>query len=103
MTTEELIAEAKSWIRMTTSSLDEEIEQTLDACLLDLDNAGVINRDPEDALIKQAMKLYVKAQFGYEDRAEEFEQRYEFLKKSLSLSSTYNTEEEEEDSEGAGS
>lgn len=93
---EELIAEARTWLRMTTTTLDDEIEQTIAACILDLNNGGVVNLDTDDALIRQAVKLYLKAQFGYDTSREKFERAYEFLKYSLELSSDYNAESEDE-------
>ena len=90
------VESAKKWIRLASSAYDEEIEQAVDACLLDLKNAGVERRPLEDALIQQAVKLYLKAQFGYNDADDKYQQSYEHLKKALALSGDYNTAEETE-------
>lgn len=89
-----LVAEARGWLRITTESRDDEIEQVMNACLIDLSNAGVVAIDAEDAAIKQALKLYLKSQFGYDSDAVRFGKAYEFLKCSLALSGDYNTEDE---------
>lgn len=86
----QLIAEARFWIRKSSNTFDSEILQTMNSCLLDLKNAGVQKLDVDDPLIKQALKLYLKAQFGYEEDSEKFEKSYEYLKSSLSLSGDYN-------------
>lgn len=84
-----LVTEAKKWLRISASSEDDEIGQTINACLADLSNAGVIKIDTSDALIRQAIKLYLKSQYGYDADAEKFSKSYEFLKSSLSLSGDY--------------
>lgn len=88
----ELVTAARGWLRIGITSRDDEIRQVISACLIDLSNAGVANLDTTDPLIQQAMKLYLKSQFGYDEEAGRFGQAYEFLKCSLALSSDYNTE-----------
>lgn len=89
MTTEQ-IAAAKLWLRISTDAMDEEIGQTMDACLLDLHNAGVNAPQMTSPLVQQAVKLYCKAQFGYDDDSEKFSRAYEYLKNALALSGDFN-------------
>ncbi|UZT82142.1 head-tail connector protein [Caproicibacterium sp. BJN0003] len=86
-----LLPSARNWLRITSNSLDDEILQTMSACIIDLQNSGVNRIDTEDFLIQQAIKLYCKSQFGYDKDAEKFSQAYEHLKASLSLSGDYNS------------
>ena len=92
--TTDLVTEARSWLRISTESRDDEIKQVMEACLIDLSNGGVVVIDPDDSAIKQAMKLYLKSQFGYDNNADKFGRAYEYLKYSLALSGDYNTEGE---------
>ena len=94
-----LVVAARGWLRIGTSSRDEEIRQVIDACLIDLKIGGVAVRDPDDKLIQQAIKLYLKSQFGYDNNAEKFGEAYEHLRNALSLSEDYNTESEDDDGE----
>lgn len=87
-----LLPDAKTWIRRSTSSLDGEVEQTVAACLMDLGGVGVRNIDAEDPLIQQAAKLYLKANFGYDDHAERWALFYDRLKAFLSSCSAYTEE-----------
>ena len=98
MTSHDLLPKAKKWLRAISDAADEEYEQTINACVLDLKNAGVAEPDLSDPLIQQAVKLYLKAQAGYEENAERFNEAYEHMKKSLGISSTYreNGDETEE-------
>lgn len=87
-----LLPEAKLWIRRSTSSLDIEVEQTVAACLMDLSVVGVKNIDAEDPLIQQAAKLYLKANFGYDENAEKWQRAYDKVKDFLSSSGAYTEE-----------
>lgn len=86
------VQKVKLWIRGLSigSVLDEEIWQDVLACCADLKIAGVVKTDLDDPLIQQAVKLYCKAHFGYEEESEKFQQAYDALKASLSLSGDYN-------------
>lgn len=90
MTTQELVPLVKSWLRISAASVDAEMEQTIDACVLDLKNAGAVTVLLSDTLIQQAVKLYCKAQFGFDKDAEKFGAAYEHLKAALALSGDYN-------------
>lgn len=92
-----LVVSARGWLRIATKSRDNEIRQVIDACLIDLSIGGVAVIDTEDPAIQQAIKLYLKSQFGYDSNAEKFGKAYEFLKAALALCGDYNTEEEEAD------
>ena len=87
-----LLASAKIWLGYSKNVFDDEITQTIQACILDLTNGGVKKIDLDDPLIQQALKLYLKAQFRSDPSAEKFAKSYEFLKYSLELSSDYNQE-----------
>ena len=90
--TNEMIVSARKWLRITTTSKDDEIRQVMEACLIDLSIGGVVEVNPSDSLVSQAIKLYLKAQFGYDANAVKFEQAYEHLKRALALCGDYNTE-----------
>lgn len=84
-----LLPEAKVWVRKSSESLDDEIKQTIEAAFLDLSIAGVRNIDTGDALIRQAVKLYLKAQFGFNEESAKYEAAYEHVKAAMSLCSDY--------------
>ena len=88
--TPEQIDTAKRWLRISTDALDDEIDQTMEAAMQDLKNAGVNEPWWEDRLVQQAVKLYCEAEFGYGDENEKFSRAYEYLKNALALSGDYN-------------
>lgn len=84
--------EVKMWLRVGGSNAtDTEVDQTIRASLLDLQAGGVVKTDLSDALIQQAVKLYCKANFGYDEDAPKFSVAYEHLKSALGLCGEYNT------------
>jgi hypothetical protein len=99
--TNEMVASAKKWLRIETQATDDEVRQTLEACLLDLSIGGVAAISTTDKLIQQAMKLYLKSQYGYDPNADKFGQAYEHLKRALALCGDYNTPRPSEESNSA--
>lgn len=88
-----MIEEVKNSLRVNGSDLDIEVLDLIDAAKADLILSGV-NKDKvldTDPLIKRAIILYCKANFGYDDvnMAERFQQSYTSLKTHLTLSVEY--------------
>lgn len=94
MASTELITEVKKWLSISTDSVDDEIKQTIDACLIDLNSAGVTVINSDDALIKQAVKFYAKSHFGYDTERVSFDEAYQSLKNTLALYGKYNGDED---------
>lgn len=87
-TAADLLTEAKKWLRVSAESQDDEITQTIEAGALDLTAAGIVV-DLDNALIRQALKFYLKSHYGADDRRAEWAEAYEALKGSLSLAAAY--------------
>lgn len=88
VTAHELLKSAKAWLRVSAESQDEEIEQTIEAGVLDLSTAGIVV-DLSSSLIQQALKFYLKSHYGNDDRREAWAEAYEALKGMLSLAAAY--------------
>jgi len=83
----------KDSLRINGNDLDIEIQDLIDAAKADLILSGVhkdkvVDTDP---LIKRAITVYCKANFGYEDPklSERFQESYISLKNHLTLSAEY--------------
>lgn len=86
-----LIDDVKVSLRIKSTVLDSsEIQPIIEACKADLKLSGVNKIEESDPLIKRAVVLYAKSNFGYRDDSEKFMQAYEALKNSLALSGDYN-------------
>ena len=81
-------------VRETEASA-REIADLACAAVIDLSRQGVKAVNPEEALTKQAVKLYVKANYGYDDDSEKFRASYEALSAAMSLSGDYQEDEDE--------
>lgn len=86
-------------ISSKAETITAEINDCIEACKRDLQQVGVNNLDESDALIKRAITIYCKAEFGYSDKAQQFRQSYDSLKLALSLMEDYQTAPEQTDQE----
>lgn len=89
----EILDDVKKSLRISSDAYDySEIIPIIEACKIDLKNAGVSETKiiGQDALIKRAIVLYCKANFGYDENAERFAKAYESLKISLALAGDYS-------------
>jgi len=89
-----LIPKLMSAVRVKSDSSAEELYDLTVACIADLRIAGVYVTDPEDALCLQAIKLYVKAHYGYESDSDKFKTCYKALKDAMALCGDYAKKEE---------
>ncbi|MER2132592.1 MAG: head-tail connector protein [Carnobacterium inhibens] len=80
----------KKSLRISTFAFDDEITELIESAKLDLKIAGIRVSDSPDLLIKQAIKIYCKANFGYDNpEADRFNDSYVRLKQHLSLAGDY--------------
>jgi len=88
-----LLDDIKLTLRIKTTALDTEISDLIEACKLDLSISGVKVINETDQLIKRAITIYCKANFGLDNKdSEKYQKSYDLLKQSLSLCGDYNTE-----------
>ena len=73
-------------ISSTSEKITEEINDCIAACKADLKNDGVKVIKETDELIIRAITLYCKAEFGFNNNAEQFRKSYDALKMRLALS-----------------
>ena len=78
------LEQAKLCIRQTNDKLDEEIRSTVDSALLDLQSGGM---DPaaDSALVDTAVRLYLRWQYDYCGKGDQYAKAYDDLKKILTL------------------
>ena len=85
-----LLNKVKVALRVTNTVFDDEIQDIIDACILDLSTTGVKKLDNQDALIIRAVITYAKAYFGLDNKdADRYLKSYEMIKTHLSLSNDY--------------
>lgn len=93
--TEEFVAEIKRAVRVTSGLADEEIKNLASACVAEMQIAGVYITDLQDPLGKQAITLYCKAHYGYDEKTEAFREAFQGLRDAMALSGDYKKAVEE--------
>lgn len=91
-----LIDDIKTALRISNTAFDSEISDLISAAQSDLKLSGILEskvNDDTDPLIKRAIIIYVKANFGWNNPdAERLQQSYNMLKIHLALSQEYTVE-----------
>lgn len=85
-----LIDEVRSAVRVSDGYYDSELETLIESALFDMQNKGVLKEfigDTEDdypAIVKQAIVLFAKANFGLDNgEADRFMKTYDIIVRSL--------------------
>lgn len=96
-----MLEKVKPVLRIFNTAYDAEIQLLIDSCKADLGLAGVnsnktvdvtvneVTSQVIDPLIEQAIILYCKGYFGYDENSERFKDAYLKLKIALALSVEY--------------
>lgn len=88
-----MLAKVREALRITHNKLDNELQDVIDACKMDLTIAGIKKIDDNDPLIQQAVKTYAKAEYEQDvNKANRLTQAYVSLKISMSLCGDYTEE-----------
>jgi len=91
-----LLDDIKLTLRISNTAFDGEINDLISAAKADLMLAGILPakaNDDNDPLIKRAITVYVKANFGWNNPdAEKLQQSYAMIKGHLALSQEYTKE-----------
>ena len=89
-----MLAAVKENLRITTTALDTDLQDDIDAALADLQRVGIDVTDQSQPLIIKAVKLYCRWQQNYKDKGEKYGEAYKGLRDSLSLAGDYIAESE---------
>lgn len=84
-----LVEKVKRDLRISHSKLDEDIQDNIEACKLDMERVG-INPLKSDLLMEKAIKLYCRWQYNFENQADRYMNAYQSLRNALSLCGDYN-------------
>ena len=95
----ELLSKIKTSLRISHTALDEDVQDTIDACLADLRVCGVqeskLDATKElDPLVLNAVKLYCKKEYTDDTvKAARYQGGYDALKSCLMMAEGYGYEE----------
>lgn len=91
-----MLNDVKDALRVSGNDLDTEVTDLIEAAKADLMLSGVYQSKIKDTdpLIKRAVTVYCKANFGWDNpEAERFQKSYDMLKTHLTLSQEYTVGE----------
>lgn len=95
MALQSTIDRMKTALRISHDALDDEIHDQVDTCIADLNLCGIRNVDENDALILNAIKLWVRAGMDCDViRSEAFMQSYNDMKACLMSATGYGLEDD---------
>lgn len=84
-----MLEKVKLVLKITTDDFDDELNDLISACLLDLKISGVSNRDVDDPMIIRAICTYCRVNFGSPSDYDKLKASYDEQKSQLSMSSDY--------------
>lgn len=95
-----LIDDVKQTLRISSTALDTEVNDIIESAKNDLILSGILKSktvedviDGYDSLVKRAIILYTKANFGLDNAdSEKYQKAYDSLKTHLVLSQEYTVE-----------
>lgn len=87
----EAIEKVKFALRVVSDDFNSQIQQLIEAALLDLQTAGVTNTDLTNALVLQAVTTYCRLHFGEPDEFDRLKQSYDEQKAQMSMRTGFTT------------
>lgn len=91
MVDERLIEELKCFIRAKSQDAEYELIGLVESCKKELELAGVYG-DESEPTYRQAIRLYCKGHYGYDDDTERFQEAFKSLRDAMALSGEYAKE-----------
>lgn len=84
-----ILDDVKLALRVTTDAFDAELNDLIDAALVDMNLAGIVNLDVSDPLIKRAVLTYCRLNFGQPDDYDRLKKSYDEQKAQLGMATDY--------------
>lgn len=84
------LSKIKTNLRISHTALDDDLSDTISACLTDLRVCGIFDPQTDDPLILNAIKLYCRSEYTDDtSKAAAYKERYDALKSCLMMASEY--------------
>lgn len=84
-----ILDDAKLALRVATDAFDSEITALINAALLDMGLAGIVNQDVTDPLVKMAVLTYCRLHFGQPDDYDRLKAYYDEQKAQMGMATGY--------------
>lgn len=81
----------KMALRIATDAFDLELNDLIQAALIDLKLAGISNNDTSDPLVRRAVVTYCRLNFGQPDDYDRMKKSYDEQKAQMGMATGYTT------------
>ena len=84
-----MLSAVKLALRITTTAFDSELNDLINAGLIDLKQAGITNQNAEDPMIRRAIITFCRLNFGQPDDYDRLKKSYDEQKAQLGMATGY--------------
>lgn len=84
-----MLCAVKMALRITTDAFDPELNDLIAAALIDLRQAGVVNQDTENPMIRRAVITFCRLNFGSPDDFDRLKKAYDEQKAQLGMATGF--------------
>ena len=84
-----MLDKVKMALRITTNAFDDELNELIQAAVIDLDIAGVDSAEGVTPLVSRAIITYCKCNFGQPDDYDRLKASYDEQKAQMSMATGY--------------
>lgn len=84
-----ILQAVKMALRIVTEDFDNELNDLISAALIDMQLAGISNRDTDDPLVRRAVVTYCRLNFGEPDDYDRLKRSYDEQKAQMGMATGY--------------
>ena len=88
---DEILNAVKMALRIKTDAFDSELNDLIQAALLDMKLAGITKNDTADYLVRRAVVTYCRLNFGQPDDYDRLKKSYDEQKAQMGMATGYTT------------
>ena len=84
-----MLEAVKLALRITTDAFDTELSDLIEAGMIDLTQAGIVNMDTSDPMIRRAVITFCRLNFGQPDDFDRLKKSYDEQKAQMGMATGY--------------
>lgn len=84
-----MLCAVKMALRIKTDAFDPELKDLIAAALIDLKQAGIVNQNTDDPMIRRAVITFCRLNFGQPDDYDRLKKSYDEQKAQMGMATGY--------------